>query len=113
MAFFGLSIGGIALVPALGFELFGGSIGWTWVLCLSVIAAAGIPVFMIVYWIVKWSRERKHPSLRFWVITLLIWFMSLGGLSASVCKIFQENGTNITAVIESLENMEEPEDWDE
>ena len=112
MAFFGVSIGGIALFPALGLELFGGSVGWTWVLCLSLIAAIGLPIYMIVYWIVKYSRERKHPSLRFWVITVLIWLLSLGGLVASAAKALSVNETNITTVIESLENLEELEELD-
>ena len=49
MAFFGISIGGMALVPALGFGLMGGSTAWTWVLCLSVVVALAMPVYMIVH----------------------------------------------------------------
>lgn len=107
MAFFGISIGGMALVPALGFELFGGSTAWTWVLCLSVIAALVMPVYMIVHWIVKYSRERKHPSLRFWIISLLIWLLSLGGLIASAAKALQVNGTDLVTVMETID------EWDE
>ncbi len=107
MAFFGVSLGGMALVPALGFELLGGSVGWTWVLCLSAIAAIAIPIYMIIHWIVKYSRERKHPSMKFWIITLLIWFLSLGGLTASTIKVIEVNGSNIEAVIESLDELDE------
>jgi Cyanate permease len=107
MAFFGISIGGMALVPALGFELFGGSTAWTWVLCLSVIAALVMPVYMIVHWIVKYSRERKHPSLRFWIISLLIWLLSLGGLIASAAKALQVNGTDLVTVMETID------EWDD
>ncbi|MBQ8704813.1 MAG: DUF2807 domain-containing protein [Paludibacteraceae bacterium] len=107
MAFFGLSIGGIALVPALGFELMGGSTAWTWVLCLSVIAAVAMPIYMIVHWIVKWSRERKHPSLRFWIISLLVWLLSLGGLVASAVKVLEGNGTDIVSVLQTLD------EWDD
>ena len=107
MAFFGISIGGMALVPALGFELFGGSTAWTWVLCLSVIVALVMPVYMIVHWIVKYSRERKHPSLRFWIISLLIWLLSLGGLIASAAKALQVNGTDLVTVMETID------EWDE
>lgn len=107
MAVFGISIGGMALVPALGLELFGGSIAWMCVLCLSIIAAVGLPVYMIVHWIVKYSRERKHPNLRFWVIILLLWFFSLGGLVASAAKAVQVNGSNITTIIETLDDMDE------
>ena len=110
MAFFGISIGGMALVPALGFELFGGSTAWTWVLCLSVIAALAMPVYMIVHWIVKYSRERKHPSLRFWIISLLIWLLSLGGLIASAAKALQVNGTNLVTVMETIDEWDDEDD---
>ena len=112
MAFFGVSLGGMALVPAFGFELMGGSAGWTWVLCLSIIAAIAMPIYMLTHWIVKWSRERKHPSLRFWLITLLIWLMSLGGLAASAGRAIQTHGQDFQLIMESLENMDE-EDWEE
>jgi hypothetical protein len=112
MAFFGVSIGGMALVPALGLELLGGSVGWTWILCLSIIAAIGLPIYMIVHWIVKYSRERKHPSLRFWVITILIWLLSLGGLTASLVKVVQMNEDNITTIIQTMDNWEDLDDLD-
>ena len=80
MGFFGLSIGGIALIPALGFELATLSTGWTWTLALSLFVAGAIPVFIVVYWIVRWLREHKHPSLAFWLITLLIWMISIAGM---------------------------------
>ncbi|MBO7458080.1 MAG: hypothetical protein J6T80_02345 [Paludibacteraceae bacterium] len=107
MGFFGLSIGGMALIPALGFELLGGSTTWTWILCLSVLVAVIMPIYMIVHWIVKLSRERKHPSLRFWIITILIWLLSLGGLIASSVKAFETNGTNIVNVIQTLDEMDD------
>lgn len=109
MAFFGISIGGMALVPALGLELLGGSTAWTWVLSLSVIAAVCMPVYMIVHWIVKYSRERKHPSLRFWIISLLIWLLSIGGLIASAVKAIQVNGSDVVTVLEKLDEWDEDE----
>jgi hypothetical protein len=112
MAFFGVSIGGMALVPALGLELLGGSVGWTWVLCLSIIAAIGLPIYMIVHWIVKYSRERKHPSLRFWVITILLWLLSLGGLTASLVKVVQMNESNITTIIQTMDNWDDLDELD-
>ena len=113
MAVFGVSIGGMALVPALGFELMGGSVGWTWLLCLSVIAAVCLPICMIAHWIVKYSRERKHPSLRFWIITLLIWLMSLGGLLASFAKVVTVNSDTISTVVQTFENLDDPDELDE
>lgn len=112
MALFGVSIGGMALMPALGFELLGGSTGWTWLLCLSIIAALGIPVYMLVHWIVKYSRERRHPSLRFWIITLLIWILSLCGLAASAGRMVKVNGNDLLTAIEVIDNWDESEgDW--
>ena len=116
MAFFGVSLGGIALIPAFGFELMGGSAGWTWLLCLSVFVAGCMPIYMIVHWIVKYARERKHPSLRFWLITILIWFLSLGGLAASIGKAIQANGTTMTTIVNTLDrldDLDDPDDLDE
>ena len=107
LAFLGISFGGLALLPAVGFEMVGGSPAWTWVLCLSVLAVVAVPVYTIVYWIVKWSRERKHPSLQFWTVTLLIWLLSIGGLVASACKVLQVNGGEITSL------MHELDEWDD
>ena len=97
MAVFGLSLGGAALVPAVGFTLTG-SAAWTWVLSLSLICAIVMPLVMIIHWIVKFARERKHPSLKFWVITLLLWFLSIGGLIASGIQILAANGHTLTSL---------------
>ena len=97
MAVFGLSLGGAALVPALGFTLTG-SAAWTWVLSLSLICAIVMPLVMIIHWIVKFARERKHPSLRFWVISLLLWFLSIGGLIASGIQILAANGQTLSSL---------------
>jgi hypothetical protein len=98
MAVFGLSLGGAALVPAIGFTLTG-SAAWTWVLSLSLICAIVMPLVMIIHWIVKYARERKHPSLRFWVITLLLWFLSIGGLIASGIQILAANGQTLSSLL--------------
>lgn len=98
MAIFGLSLGGAALVPAIGFTLTG-SAAWTWVLSLSLICAIVMPLVMIIHWIVKFARERKHPSLRFWVITLFLWFLSIGGLIASGIQILAANGQTLSSLL--------------
>lgn len=107
VAFFGISIGGIAVIPALGLELFDGSTAWTWLLCLSVAVAVCMPIFMIVYWIVKYSREHRHPSLRFWLISLLVWVLSLCGLVASADKALKVNNTDWATVMEYLDEIDD------
>lgn len=107
VAFFGISIGGIAVIPALGLELFDGSTAWTWLLCLSVAVAVSMPIFMIVYWIVKYSREHRHPSLRFWLISLLVWVLSLCGLVASADKALKVNNTDWATVMEYLDEIDD------
>ena len=97
MAVFGLSLGGAALVPALGFTLTG-SAAWTWVLSLSLICAIVMPLVMIIHWIIKYAREHRHPSLKFWVITLLLWFLSIGGLIASGIQILAANGQTLSSL---------------
>ena len=106
-AFFGITIGGIAVIPALGLELFDGSTAWTWLLCLSVAVAVSMPIFMIVYWIVKYSREHQHPSLRFWLISLLIWVLSLCGLVASADKALRVNNTDWATVMEYIDEIDD------
>ena len=98
MAVLGISLGGAALVPAIGFTLTG-SAAWTWVLSLSLICAIVMPLVMIIHWIVKFAREHKHPSLRFWVITLLLWFLSIGGLIASGIQILAANGQTLSSLL--------------
>lgn len=107
VAFFGISIGGIAVIPALGLELFDGSTAWTWLLCLSVAVAVSMPIFMIVYWIVKYSREHRHPSLRFWLISLLVWVLSLCGLVASADKALKVNNTDWATVMEYIDEIDD------
>ena len=99
MGFFGLSIGGIALIPALGFELATLSTGWTWTLALSLFVAGAVPVFIVVYWIVRWLREHKHPSLAFWLITLLVWMISIAGMIVAGIHIFAANSTDLLNMI--------------
>ena len=98
MAVLGISLGGAALVPAIGFTLTG-SAAWTWVLSLSLICAIVMPLVMIIHWIVKYAREHKHPSLRFWMITLLLWFLSIGGLIASGIQILAANGQTLSSLL--------------
>ena len=112
MGLFGISIGGMALIPAIGFTLLGGSTAWTWLLVLSIILALAMPIYMIVHWIVKWSRERQHPSLRFWVITLLIWLLSIGGLVASGVHMVKVNDPSLPAIMTTLEELEELDEED-
>ena len=105
MAVLGLSLGGAALVPAVGFTLTG-SAAWTWVLSLSLICAIVMPLVMIIHWIVKYAREHKHPSLRFWVITLLLWFLSIGGLIASGIQILAANGQTLSSLLLLLNTLD-------
>lgn len=41
-----------------------------------------IPLFIGIYWLVKYLKTHQHPSTRFWIITLALWFGSLVGLAA-------------------------------
>ena len=102
----------MTLIPALGWTLTG-STGWTWVLALSIFFALAMPIYMIAYWLVKWLRERKHPSLKFWLITLFIWIVSIVGLTASGVHIANENGENIESVISVLKQYDDVDDIDD
>lgn len=106
LAAMGTSIGGLALIPAFGWTLTG-STAWTWILSLSVVLVVAMPIYMIVHWIVKWSRERRHPGLGFWLITLFIWLLSIAGLVASGVRVLENNGESIHSIITALD------EWDE
>ncbi len=104
LGLFGISMGGIALIPALGFELTDYSSGWAWLLSISAIVAAAIPIFIIVYWVVRWLREHKHPSLAFWLITILLWSASIAGVIVSGIHIFSVNAANFEPIISTLQS---------
>ena len=105
MAVLGISLGGAALVPAIGWTLTG-SAAWAWIMSLSLICAIVMPLVMIIHWIIKYAREHKHPSLRFWVITLLLWFLSIGGLIASGIQILAANGQTLTSLLLLLNTLD-------
>lgn len=106
MTLFGVSIGGLMLVPALTVELTG-STAWTWVLLLSALLSVAVPVFVLVYWIVKWARENRHPSARFWLLSLCIWILSLAGLTASVVRVVAYNAGDIRSLVQWLDEIDE------
>ena len=116
MALFGIGVGGLAILPAL--PMLGWTIGtgWMCLLVMSLIVVVAMPIYMIVHWIVKWSRERKHPSLKFWLITLLIWLLSFGGLTAAAIHVINTNDNAvgaITTIIDDLDDLDDPDDIDE
>ena len=113
MALFGISVGGLAILPAL--PMLGWTIGagWMCLLVLSLIVVVAMPFYMIVHWIVKWSREHKHPSVKFWIITLLIWLLSFGGLAAAGVHIINTNDNAVGAITTIINDLDDLDDLDE
>lgn len=74
---FALGVGGIAL-SAVGLHL------------LPLFLAIGIPVFVIVYLIVYWVRNRKTPKASFWIISIVCWILSLVWCGHSVQNIAKD-----------------------
>ena len=72
-----------------------------------------MPFYMIVHWIVKWSREHKHPSVKFWIITLLIWLLSFGGLAAAGVHIINTNDNAVGAITTIINDLDDLDDLDE
>lgn len=77
---FGGLFAGLPFVDVMG--TFWGN-GWFVALALLfVVQLIGIPLFAVVYWIIKYARQRKHPSAAFWWITGVLWIVSLVGTGA-------------------------------
>lgn len=90
VAFFGVAFGllggaggWLAGLPFVGvLDMFGGN-GWLLTLFIFfVVLLIGIPLFAVIYWIVKYARRRQHPSASFWWITGVMWIVSLLGAGA-------------------------------
>lgn len=72
-----LGIGGVAL-SAVGLHL------------LPLFLAIGIPIFVIVYLIVHWIRNRKAPKATFWIVCVVAWLLSLVWCGHSVQNIARD-----------------------
>lgn len=111
-AFFGLTVGGIVLIPALGYGLLGGSTAWTVVLCLSVAVALLMPLYVLIRWAVTFSRTQHHPGARFWIVCALLWLLSLCGMAASAVKALVVNGPELKEILMTLDEWEDSDSLD-
>lgn len=60
--------------------------GHTWCAVLAAVfllLVLGIPLFVGIYWIVKYIKTHQHPSAKFWIISLVLWLCSSIGLGAT------------------------------
>ncbi|MCM1481072.1 MAG: DUF2807 domain-containing protein [Paludibacter sp.] len=80
---FGGMSGFLAGLPlAGGLEIFGGN-GWLVALYVFlVVLVIGVPLFALIYWVVKYVRKRQHPIAAFWWVVGLLWLVSLLGAGA-------------------------------
>lgn len=61
-----------------------------WLLILTaalLLLFFAIPLFIGIYWLVKYLRKHQHPSTLFWIITLALWLGSLIGLATVTIHI--------------------------
>lgn len=81
MAMLSLPFGMFEAVPALAdFSAFFGHPWMAVVAAVLLLFVLGIPLFIAVYWLVKYVRKRQHPSSLFWIVTLSLWLLSSVGL---------------------------------
>ena len=86
MAGLGLSFGAFTALPFVGDIFFGGNWGAATVAVIAALATMGIPVYALIKTIVTYMRTRKGPDGRFWLITVLIWLLSIGCFSTVIYK---------------------------
>lgn len=102
MGMFGISLGLLAILPALLGSII--SPAWTTVLTISLLVAILLPLAFIVYAIIRILRGKGLPKWQTWLVVLLIWLFSLGGLVATGIKAVHEAGS-IEQLGEQLSNQ--------
>lgn len=105
MAMLSLPFGMFEAFPA--FADFSPLFGHSWMAVVAVVLlllVLGIPLFIAIYWLVKYTKKRQHPSSLFWIITLSLWLLSSVGLGVLAVHA-GKNWSNIP-VPESFES-----DW--
>lgn len=58
-------------------------------LMIALILIIALPIFAVVYTIVRYLRKRRGPKARFWWITILFWLASLIFWGAALVRIYQ------------------------
>ena len=77
MAAFGLSVGAFSALPFVGNVFFAGNAGGAILTVIAATVVIGLPIYALIKTIVTYMRTHKGPGGRFWLISLLIWLLSL------------------------------------
>lgn len=99
MGILGTGLGLFAIVPAMLSAFL--SSGWICVLILSVLVAVILPVAFLIYAAIRLIRGNGLPRWQTWLLVILIWLLSLGGIVAPAAKAIHEVG-GIKALEEQL-----------
>ncbi|HCS87232.1 MAG TPA: hypothetical protein DIW30_02015 [Bacteroidales bacterium] len=105
MAMLSLPFGMFDAVPA--FADFPAFFMHPWMAVVAVLLlllALGIPLFIAIYWLVKYAKKRQHPSSLFWIVTLSLWLLSSVGLG--ILAVYAGKSWRNIPVPESFES-----DW--
>lgn len=93
IALFGAGTGLLSSLPVIGgLSLFTGSWWMTSLYVLLSIMVIGIPLFAIIYWVVKYAKQHRHPSAGFWWISIVLWILSFVGFGVLTVFAFQDLG---------------------
>ncbi len=77
----------------------------TSLLIISFLAALVIPIVAIIYLIITYVRKKHAPKLRFWIIAVIAWVISLGCFTFCLVEEAKEFG-GIEQFLEQLDKDE-------
>jgi len=128
IAALGLGVGAFSFLPALSIPFFDGHWGSALFAFATGSLAVCLPIYVLIKTIVSLIRNHKAPQGKFWLITILLWLLSIGCFTAVMYKqatrlpeikalpqtIQQAIDNDSTGFEESMEDWaEEVEDWAE
>lgn len=102
MGLFGAGIGLFAILPAV-LSVFLSS-GWISVLLISVLVAVLLPIVFLICAAIKLVRGNGLPRWQTWLLVILLWLLSIGGIVATGVQAVRQAG-GIEALHEQLANQ--------
>jgi hypothetical protein len=71
-----------------------------------------MPLYVLIWWAVTFSRTQHHPGARFWIVCALLWLLSLCGMAASAVKALVVNGPELKEILITLDEWEDSDSLD-
>lgn len=90
MGLLGTGLGLFAIVPAMLSTFL--SAGWITTLMISTLVAVILPVAFLIYAAIRLIRGNGLPNWQTWLIAILIWLLSLVGITSTAVHAVREAG---------------------